>query len=137
MVGHWIKISKNWTIETNDKSKQLGSEQKAFFSEAKKKLYTWVFEQRKQALAITYKILHYKIDLAKEFKASYYWLTAFIKRNKLALCYCTKTSQKLSEQTQPLLQKFYQLINDLKMEKSYKLGNIFNMDEIPIWFDMS
>lgn len=76
-------------------------------------------------------------DLAKEFKASYHWLAAFMKRNKLALRHCTKTLQKLLEQTRPLLEKFYQLINDLKMENSYKLGNIFNMDETPVWFDMS
>lgn len=100
---------------------------------------------------MTYKILQYKMseilqqpdmillysDLAKEFKASYHWLAAFMKRNKLALRHCTKTLQKLLEQTRPLLEKFYQLINDLKMENSYKLGNIFNMDETPVWFDMS
>ena len=32
MVGRWMKLSEDWAVETNNKSKQLGSGQKAFFS---------------------------------------------------------------------------------------------------------
>ncbi|CAG8838866.1 32463_t:CDS:2, partial [Gigaspora margarita] len=151
MVGRWMKVSESWTTETNDKSKRLGSGRSAFFPEAERRLYTWVLEQRKQALAVTYMTLQYKIseilqqpdmillygDLAENFKASYCWVGAFMKRNNLALQHCTKTSQKLPEQTQLLLEKFYQFIDDLRCEKSFKLSNIFNMDEMPVWYDMA
>ena len=39
MIGHQIKVSKNWNTETNQNSKRIGSGQKAFYSEAKRKLY--------------------------------------------------------------------------------------------------
>ncbi|RIB16698.1 kinase-like domain-containing protein [Gigaspora rosea] len=85
MVGRWVKVSENWTEETNNRSKRVGSGRRAFYPEAERILYTWVIEQRKQALAITYTALQNKIaeilqqpdmallygDLAKNFKASH------------------------------------------------------------------
>src|SRR6266542_7079296 len=52
IVGCWIKASLTWNVETNGKSKQVGSGQKAFFPEAEKRLYDWIIEQRKQDLAV-------------------------------------------------------------------------------------
>jgi len=36
MVGRWIKASLTWNVETNGKSKQVGSGQKAFFPKLRK-----------------------------------------------------------------------------------------------------
>jgi hypothetical protein len=102
MVGCWVMASLTWNVETNGKSKHVGSGQKAFFPEAEKRLYDWtieVIEQRKQGLAVTYTILQGKMlnilkevdmkelygELAENFKTSYHWLRAFLKRSKLAL----------------------------------------------------
>src|SRR6266542_3072523 len=52
MVGHWIKASLTWNVETNGKIKQVGSGRKSFFPEAEKRLYDWIIEQRKQDLAV-------------------------------------------------------------------------------------
>ncbi|CAG8841367.1 2683_t:CDS:2, partial [Gigaspora margarita] len=75
-------------------------------------------------------------DLAKDFKASYRWLVAFMKRNGFALRHHTKTAQKLPKESQKMLESFYKVVTELREEKSYKLGNIFNMNETPVWFDM-
>ncbi|CAG8832920.1 7784_t:CDS:2, partial [Gigaspora margarita] len=150
MVGRWVKVSENWTEETNNRSKHVGSGRRAFFPEAERILYTWVIEQRKQALAVTYTTLQNKIaeilqqpdmallygDLAKNFKASHRWLVAFMKRNGFALRRHTKTAQKLPKENQRMLESFYKVVTELREEKSYELGNIFNMDETPVWFDM-
>ena len=32
---------------------------------------------------------------------------------------------------------FQQFVNHLRVEKSYELTNILNMDETPVWFDMA
>ncbi|CAG8631282.1 4978_t:CDS:2, partial [Gigaspora rosea] len=61
IVGRWVKVSENWTEETNNRSKRVGSGRQAFFPEAERILYTWVIEQRKQALAVTYTALQNKI----------------------------------------------------------------------------
>ena len=60
-----------------------------------------------------------------------------MKRYKLSLRKRTKISQKLLSQTQELLENFYQFVTRLRIEKSFELCNILNMDETPVWFDMA
>ncbi|GBC35822.2 pogo transposable element with KRAB domain [Rhizophagus irregularis DAOM 181602=DAOM 197198] len=150
MVGRWVTASKGWDSELNQNSKRIGSGQKAFYPEAEEKLYTWLIEQRKQGLAVTYTILRIKMQnilkeremitlyggSAKEFKTSCQWISSFMKRYKLSWRRRTKISQKLPRQTEETLAKFHQFINNLRTRKSFDLCNIFNMDKPPVWFNM-
>src|SRR6266542_2644823 len=151
MVGRWVKASKTWTTELSKNSRRVSFERKVFFSEAEKKLYIWIIEQRKQGLAVTYKIIQFKMleilkesdmmnlysNLTNNFKTSLHWLTTFIKRYKLSLRRRTKILQKLLSQTQELLENFYQFVIRLRIEKSFKLCNILNIDKISVWFNMA
>jgi len=144
MVGRWVKASSGWVNVINQNSKRIGSDRKPFFPEAEKKLYEWIIEQRKQGLAVTYAIVRVKMleileedNAAEDFKTSDNWLSTFMKRYKLAWRRRTKISQKLPAQTEELLVKFHQFIIHLRIEKSFELHNIFNMDETPVWFDMA
>ena len=135
----------------SEKSKRVGAGRKAFYPEAEKKLYTWIIEQRKRGLAVTYTTIKIRMleilddpdmvvlygNLTEEFKTSHSWLIAFMKRYKLALRRRTRISQKLPNQTQKLLESFNQFVNDLRIKKSFGLKNILNMDETPVWFDMA
>jgi hypothetical protein len=60
-----------------------------------------------------------------------------MKRYNLSRRRRTKISQKLSSQTNELLENFQQFIVRLKTEKLFQLSNILNMDETPVWFDMA
>ena len=147
MVGRWVKASSSWTAETKEKSKRVGSGRKPFFPEAERRLYSWTIKQRKQGLAVSYTILRSKMmeilkeadmvelygDLTENFKTSQRWLLAFMKRHKLTLRQCTRISQKLPSQTQGLLEKFHQFIIQLRIQNL----NIFNMNEMSVWFDMA
>jgi hypothetical protein len=73
----------------------------------------------------------------ESFKTSDKWISSFMKRNNLAWRRRTRVSQKLPAQTEELLEKFRQFIIQLKIKKSFKLYNILNMDETPVWFDMA
>ena len=152
MIGRWLKASESWiTDETNQSSKRVGAGRKAFYPEAEVKLYAWLTEQRKQGLAVTYRILRLKMldilresdmivlygNVAEKFKTSNRWLSAFMKRYKLSWRRRTRISQKLPAQTEELLNKFRQFIIQLRTEKCFELCNIFNMDETPVWFDMA
>ncbi len=75
-------------------------------------------------------------NLANNFKISLHWLTTFIKRYKLSLQRYTKISQKLSSQIQELLEKFYQFVIKFRIEKSFELYNILNINETSVWFDI-
>ena len=76
-------------------------------------------------------------ELTENFKTSYRWLKGFLKRYKLALRRRTRISQKLPSKTQEQLEKFNQFVTNLRIEKSYELENIFNIDETSVWFDMA
>ena len=71
-------------------------------------------------------------NLTNNFKTSLHWLTTFMKRYKLSLRRHTKISQKLPSQTQELLENFYQFVTRLRIEKSFELCNILNMDETSV-----
>ena len=73
----------------------------------------------------------------QEFKTSQCWILGFMKRYRLALRRRTRISQKLSDKTRELLESFYDFITNLRIEKCFELKNIFNMDETPVWFDMT
>src|SRR3954447_20586316 len=60
-----------------------------------------------------------------------------MKRSKLFQRRRTKISQKLPSQINELLKSFNQFVICLRTEKSFKLSNILNMDETPVWFDMA
>ena len=76
-------------------------------------------------------------DSIDDFKVSLRWLRSFLKRYGLVLCRRTKISQKLPKQTEELLENFNKFVVNLRMEKCFETGDIFNMDETPIWFDMA
>jgi hypothetical protein len=151
MVGRWVNASVCWTTEVNEKSRRVGSGRKAFFPEAEEKLYTWIIEQRKQGLAVTYGTIRNRMfeilkepellvlygDLMEEFKTSQRWIVGFMKRYKLALRRRTRISQKLPNKSRELLESFYEFVTNLRIEKCFELKNIFNMDETPVWFDMA
>jgi len=151
MVGRWVGASSKWTSETKEKSKRVGSGRKALFPEAEKKLYTWIIQQRKQGLAVAYITIRNKIleilkepemvvlygNLVEDFKTSQHWILGFMKRFNLALRRRTRISQKLPDKTQEQLENFHQFVKSLRIEKSFELGNILNMDETPVWFDMA
>jgi hypothetical protein len=151
MVGRWVKASENWTNEIKNNTMRVGSGRKAYFPEAEKKLYNWVIEQRKKALAVTFVTIRLQMfeilkepdmisrygDLANNFMATFRWLTAFMKRHNLALRRRTRISQKLPEQLEESLESFYRFVIRLRIKNSIELCNIFNMDETPVWFDMA
>ena len=71
------------------------------------------------------------------FKASLSWLRKFLKRHGLVLRRRTKISQKLPEHTKELLESFNRFVTQLRIEKSFGMCDIYNMDETPVWFDMA
>jgi len=76
-------------------------------------------------------------NIVEDFKTSQHWILGFMKRFNLALRRRTRISQKLPDKTQEQLENFHQFVKNLRIEKSFELGNILNMDETPVWFDMA
>ncbi|PKB99106.1 hypothetical protein RhiirA5_430277 [Rhizophagus irregularis] len=124
MVGRWVKASLTWNIETNGKSKRVGSGRKAFFPEAKKRLEV--------------EILELYGELTENFKTSHRWLVGFLKRYKLALRRCTRIFQKLPSKIQEQLEKFnkfFDIVGNFTINpKGEKTVHIRAMGNEKNWF---
>lgn len=70
------------------------------------------------------------------FQASNNWCTRFLRHNNLALRQKTKIAQKLLEELEEKIVDFYRFLINSRKKANYKLVNIGNMDETPVWFDM-
>ncbi|CAB5354237.1 unnamed protein product [Rhizophagus irregularis] len=122
-----------------------------FYPETEKELYDWIIEQRKQGLGVTYAITRVKMldilkkpaiiglygDSTNEFKTSFRWIFAFMKRYNLSQRRQTNISQKLLLQTSEVLKNFQEFIIHLRTEKLFELSNILNIDETSVWFNMA
>jgi transposase len=150
IVGRWVRAIKTWTTKTSSTKKKISSGRKALYPEAEKVLYDWIIGQRKQGLAVNYLVIQNKMkeilsessittiyNSINNFKASLSWLRKFLKRYRLVLRRRTKISQKLPEHTKELLESFNRFVTQLRIEKSFKMCDIYNMDEMPVWFDMA
>ncbi|CAG8499498.1 12426_t:CDS:2, partial [Acaulospora colombiana] len=150
MVGRWVKASEKWNKDTNKNIMRLGSGRRAFFPEAEDRLHQWILEQRNAGTSMSYAIIRKQmLEILKEpdmvslysnagqFKARSRWLTAFMKRKKIALKRRNKLPQKLSEQLRISLDKFRHDIFQLRCALPFEMHNILNMCETPVWFDMS
>jgi hypothetical protein len=71
------------------------------------------------------------------FKYSKRWLFGFLQRKNFSLRRQTKISQKLPEQLHHKLNSFNKYIIKKRLEFNYEFYNIYNMDETPMYFDMS
>ncbi|CAG8511113.1 8923_t:CDS:2 [Acaulospora morrowiae] len=150
MVGRWVKASEKWNKDTDKNVMRLGSGRRAFFPEAEDRLYQWIVEQRNTAVSMTYAMIRKQmLEILKEpdmaalytnadqFKARSRWLTAFMKRKKIALKRRNKFSHKLPEQLRASLDKFRHDIFQLRYALPFEMYNILNMCETPVWFDMA
>ncbi|CAG8751711.1 644_t:CDS:1, partial [Acaulospora morrowiae] len=155
MVGKWVKSLKTYLNDLrNRKSRRVGAGRKEAFPAEEKQLFVWFLQMREAALAVTYNSL--KIEMLKiiaetvantddptkklnaiNFKASSTWLKRFLHRNGLTLRHKTKISQQLPKDLEEKLLNFQRYIIRLRQDKNFPLSHIANMDETPVWFDMS
>ena len=70
------------------------------------------------------------------FAASRGWVEKFFLRHRFSLRNCTSVSQKLPQQLEGALTKFYEEAGRFMRIGKYPLSLIGNMDETPAFFDM-
>ncbi|CDW60040.1 BrkDBD and DDE 1 and HTH Tnp Tc5 domain containin g protein [Trichuris trichiura] len=116
----------------------------ASWPELENGLAEWDREQRQSGRIVTRKDMRDQAMnransnpyLAYGFTATQAWCSRFMKRKKLVLRQKTKVAQKKPVDLEDKLRDFRWHVKGLTNGNEFPLGNIGNMDETPIFFDM-
>lgn len=114
------------------------------------KLKHWIEVQRLSGISVSTKIVqHQGKMIAKEmqengeeteetndFKGSVSWCSRFMKRNSLSMRTRTKLAQKMPAAYEQKIVSFHSYFINLRKETPFELGQIGNMDEVPLCFDV-
>ncbi len=102
----------------------------------------WIAEQRRKLVPVSKNMIRMKaIEVAKQlnetnFSGSVSWCDRFMKRKALSLRRRTRISQKMPKDYEEKIITFQRFIIKMRQQNSYELGQIGNMDEVPMCFDM-
>ena len=105
-------------------------------------MVAWVLEQRDLHLAVT---IQHIIDQAiltippsyPSFQGTRGWVQKFMRRNNLSLRAKTSIAQKLSAALEEKMATFLQTVRQVRKDSKYPDNMIVNMDETPMYFDMT
>uniref|UniRef100_A0A8C5P864 HTH CENPB-type domain-containing protein n=1 Tax=Leptobrachium leishanense TaxID=445787 RepID=A0A8C5P864_9ANUR len=144
-VREWRKTKAD--LEKIPKTKKARRGAKTSYGALEAELHTWVMKCRQNGYCVTgmgirLRALHMaKDDKLKapgieNFVASAGWCTRFMNRFGLCLRQRTKISQKLPKDLDEKVMSFHSFIIKQRRIHNYDLGDIGNMDETPMTFDL-
>lgn len=113
------------------------------FPELERQLHDWVLSQRQNGFIVTRIMIRIQalklkkqLKIPESFVASVGWCTRFMKRADLCLRKRTKISQKLPQDLETKVESFQRFTINLRKKHDFELGQIGNMDETPLCFDL-
>ena len=139
-IGPWMKI--DFSKENTVVFRVAGSGRKLSYPmEKEEELVAWVLEQRDLHLAVS---VQHVIDQARltiqpstpSFQGTRGWIQKFMRRNNLSLRTKTSIAQKLPAALEKMA-TFIRSVRDIRKELKYPDSMIVNMDETPMYFDMT
>ena len=146
LVRDWRKQKHVLTNMPRAKKARRGATQAAF-PLLEKALHEWVSDHRRNGHVVTRTAIRlHALKMAKQapfatevpanFRASAGWCTRFMNRNDLTIRQRTKIAQKLPRDLEAKVDSFLQYVIKLRKQHNYELGQIGNMDETPMTFDI-
>uniref|UniRef100_A0A8C5QK08 HTH CENPB-type domain-containing protein n=1 Tax=Leptobrachium leishanense TaxID=445787 RepID=A0A8C5QK08_9ANUR len=144
-VREWRKTKAD--LKKFPKTKKARRGAKTSYGALEAELHTWVMECRQNGYCVTRMGIRLRaLHMAKDdklkapgienFVASAGWCTRFMNRFGLCLRQRTKISQKLPKDLDEKVMSFHSFIIKQRRIHNYDLGDIGNMDETPMTFDL-
>lgn len=141
------KVVRGWRKQKDQLNQLPKSKRAARFSVSpylslEKELHDWVIDLRSNGCIVTRLSIRTKaLQLAPkyhlaQFKSSAGWCTRFLNRNGLALRQKTHIAQKLPKDVEEKVHNFEKFVLKERKMFDFALGQIGNMDETPMYFDM-
>ena len=137
LVRDWRKQRK-YLLEL-PKTKKACRDRQACYPKMEKELSEWVIKQRQILHIVT--TLHIRVQALKmrpdpSFKASNGWTHRFMKRHGLCIRQRTNISQKLPRDLEEKVSSFHKFVLRQRKQDEFELGQIGNMYETPMCFDL-
>lgn len=129
-------------LEVMVKTKKANRGRKCLWPRVEDAVFEWIAEQRSKLVPVSKNMIRMKaIEVAKEldetdFRGGLSWCDRFMKRKALSLRRRTRISQKMPMDYEEKMITFQRFIIKMRRQNSYALGQIGNMDEVPMCFDM-
>lgn len=114
-----------------------------------KRLTNWIMTQREGGIAVSTKMIMHQgqvisdemmknkeTEETADFRATHSWCFRFMKRNNLAMRTRTKLAQKMPNAYEDKILQFHSYVINLRKTTNFELGQIANMDEVPLTFDV-
>ena len=129
----------------NQMCRKIGSGRKVSNPEVEEQLYSWTIEKRDQLYPLTLKdICNEMKRINSDSKASTGWLYGFLKRFQLSLHSITEkvlvrrqTGLRLHQTRETLIHSFKSFLSENIEKFQLSPSHIFNMDQTPVWFNMT
>ena len=140
MIRFWRKQEEK--LQKAVKSKHGLRTKKAKWVELEEEMKAWVVDQRNQGAIVTTKQIIFEAKeraTAKgydDFGGNEGWCYRFMKRNGLAMRTKTKISQKMPMAYENKILEFHKYVINLRKDTHFEMGQIANMDEVPLSFDV-
>ncbi|XP_069593726.1 bromodomain testis-specific protein [Ranitomeya imitator] len=102
----------------------------------------WIIGHRNNGLSVSTKMIIFEAKrIAAEkgindFTGSPSWCFRFMKRCGLAMRTKTRIAQKMPQEYEAKILSFHKFVIDSRKKNGYELGQIGNMDEVPLTFDV-
>lgn len=103
---------------------------------------TWIINHRKNGITVSTKMILMEarklaIDMSiADFSGTTSWCERFMKRNDLCMRTKTTIAQKLPPEYERKIIEFHKYVLNLRKMKCFEIGQIGNMDEVPLTFDV-
>ena len=139
----WLWMKLDFSKESCVVYRSTGADRKLSYpTEKENELVQWVLEQRDVHLAVS---VEHIIDQAvltiqpvcPKFKGNRDWAQKFMRWNNLTIRAKTTITQKLPSALEEKMSSFLNSVREVQKEHDYPLDMIINMDETPMWFDMT
>ena len=151
MVARWIKRKVEIHAQTTEakgkeRKRLAGGGRKPLSEELERKVLEWILDRRSKGLCVSRVLIMKKTTIIysnmednndAEFSASRGWCENFMRRNGLSLRRKTFVCQKDPEMVISKLIAYVLRIRRLRLQHNYTMGNIYAMDETPVWSNMA
>ena len=139
-VRSWRKVKTE--LQNMAKTKKACRGKRCKWPRVEHAVVEWFQEQRRKLIPVSKTMIRMKaIAVAKEleeadFVGSVSWCDRFMRRRGLSLRKRTRISQKLPADYEEKMLQFQRFIIKMRKKNNYQIGQIGNMDEVPMCFDM-